>query len=218
MATQAGLVSAPWADPTSALALMWPQISPIQKFGGELLYSSLSAIVRHSRPCQPSTATSTACTLWHSLLWHQHSSHGHGDKEIFFSPPWPSLLHWARGSTWPCLGWQPGCQRQVLCSSWMVTQPGNQHRRMAGGKPSWPSWLKAEMSFSQSGCCWISRAQPAQVCLLVAPVFDPSQADGWSCHIMSQGRTGCPSARPPGRPPHSHVGVGTCWDTKPLAL
>lgn len=61
---------------------------------------------------------------------------GRGD---FFPSPWPFLLHWAHGTTWPCLGWQLGCQRQVLCSSWMVTQPGNQHGRMGGGKPSWPS-------------------------------------------------------------------------------
>lgn len=35
MASQAGLLSAPRADPTSALALMWSQISPVWKFGGE---------------------------------------------------------------------------------------------------------------------------------------------------------------------------------------
>ena len=54
----------------------------------------------------------------------------------FCFPPWPSPLPWASGK-WQHMALprcQPGCWRRVLCSSWTVTQPGNQHRGAGGGK------------------------------------------------------------------------------------
>lgn len=87
MASQAGLLSAPWADLHLCSGTDVVPNFPILEIWwgkGYLLYSSISAIARLSHPCQPSTAMSTARTPWHSLPGHQHSSRGYGDKEIIF--------------------------------------------------------------------------------------------------------------------------------------
>lgn len=113
-------------------------------------YTRISAVVRRARPCQPSTAARVA----DAAAPCGRACRGTSVPAVATRTGrflYPSLAFPAALGTGQMAAHGPAAvparlpEASALCSSRTVTQPGNQRRGTGGGKPSWPSLLKAEV-------------------------------------------------------------------------